>query len=346
MKNSLENSPFLRACRRETTPYTPVWLMRQAGRYMKEYRELRARVPFLELCHNSDLAAEAAIVAAKKIRADAAILFSDILLILQPMGMQLEFLEGEGPSFRNRILGGGDVAKLHEAEPERNLNYVFEAVRKTRAGLPEEIPLIGFCGAPFTLASYMIEGGSSRNFDRTKSFFYRDAGAWHDLMQRLVRGLIPYLNGQIAAGAQAVQIFDSWVGCLSPDDYREYVLPHSRALIAGIAPGIPVIHFGAGTATLLESMKEAGSSVLGVDFRVPLADAWKRLGSQSAIQGNLDPAVLFADKATIRRKTEEILRQAADRPGHIFNLGHGVLPGTPEENVIYLTEIVHELSAR
>ncbi len=338
------DSAFMRACRGLENNRTPVWLMRQAGRYMRVYRAVREKVSFIELCRTPDLAAEVAITALDAIGADAAILFSDILLILQPMGMDLEYVKGDGPVLHNPVRSAVDVERLKEAEPRGSLAFVYEAVRKTREQMNPALPLIGFCGAPFTLASYMIEGGGSRNFENTKKFMYADSGAWHALMEKLVRGLTIYLNEQIHAGVQAVQIFDSWVGCLSPGDFREFVLPHSRALIAGIEKGAPVIHFGTGTAPYLEAFAGAGGDVVGVDFRVELADARERLGDM-AVQGNLDPCVLFAAPEYIFARAEDILRQGAVRPGHIFNLGHGILPGTPVDNVKRLIEFVHEWEA-
>ncbi len=348
-QSSPENAPtyadsaFMRACRGLPNARTPIWLMRQAGRYMREYRAVREKVSFIELCRTPDLAAEVAITALDEIGADAAILFSDILLILQPMGMDLEYLEG-GPVLHNPVRSAADVERLREAEPRESLSFVFEAVRKTRAQMNPALPLIGFCGAPFTLASYMIEGGGSRNFENTKKFMYADSGAWHALMEKLVRGLVVYMNEQIRAGAQAVQIFDSWVGCLSPADFREFVLPHSRALIAGITEGAPVIHFGTGTAPYLEAFAGAGGDVVGVDFRVELSSARERLGDLG-VQGNLDPCVLFAAPAYILERAEEVLRQGAGRPGHVFNLGHGILPGTPVDNVKRLVAFVQEWEA-
>jgi len=336
----IENSCFLKACRREPTPYTPIWLMRQAGRYMQEYRDLRAKVSFLELCKNPELAAEVAVHAAERLGVDAAILFADILLILEPIGLELEFVAGDGPVLHNRLLDGSDVDRLKEVKPEESLSFVFEAVKKTRAELDPEIPLIGFSGAPFTLASYMIEGGASRDFRHTKSFMYRDPGAWNALMELLGRSVAKYLNGQIVAGAQSVQIFDSWVGCLNVCDYQEFVLPHMRRLIQEITPGYPVIHFGTGTAALLTSMRDAGGDVIGLDFRVNLGKTWDKLGDLS-VQGNLDPCVLFADRDFIGKKAWEILDQAKGRPGHIFNLGHGIMPSTPVDNVIALVDYVH-----
>jgi uroporphyrinogen decarboxylase len=342
---ALRDSPFMRACRREPTAYTPVWLMRQAGRYMREYREVRARTGFLELCKTPDLAAEVTVTAAERLRVDAAIIFADILLILEPMGIDLEFAKGEGPVIHNPVRERLDVERLREIETVESLDFVFEAIRRTRRALRPSIPLIGFAGAPFTLASYIIEGGSSRNYVHTKSLMYGDAGAWHAMMSLIARGLSKYLNAQIEAGAQAVQLFDSWVGCLSMDDYREYVLPHTRAVIESITRGTPIIHFGTGTAALLELMREAGGDVIGLDWRVDLRDAWQRLGDV-AVMGNFDPVALFASQDFIRAQAKRILDRAGGRPGHLFNLGHGILPETPVENVIALVDAVHEFSSR
>jgi uroporphyrinogen decarboxylase len=343
--DALYDSPFMRACRREPVPYTPVWLMRQAGRYMREYREVRARTGFLELCKTPELAAEVTVTAARRLGVDAAIIFADILLIIEPMGLDLEFARGEGPVIHNPIRAANDVERLREVESVEALGYVFEAIRLARRALPRDLPLIGFAGAPFTLASYIVEGGASKNYIHTKSLMYGDSGAWHAMMALISRALVRYLNAQIAAGAQAVQLFDSWVGCLSPDDYREYVLPHTRSVIKALAPGTPVIHFGTGTATLLELMREAGGDVIGLDWRVPLDEAWQRLGDV-AVMGNLDPVTLFADRSVVREQSKRILDRAGGRHGHIFNLGHGILPETPVENVIALVDTVHELSRK
>jgi uroporphyrinogen decarboxylase len=339
------DSPFMKACRLERTDVTPVWLMRQAGRYMKEYRELRARVPFLQLCKDPDLVAEVTVTAAERIGADAAIIFADLLLIVEPLGFELRFGKGEGPAVAPALREPAAVDRLREVEPRDSLEYLFEAIRRTRAALDPKIPLLGFVGAPFTLASYLIEGGASRNYVHTKSLMYRDAGAWRALMDHLARNLARYVNRQIEAGVQAVQVFDTWVGCLGPADYRQYALPYSRALIRAITPGVPVIHFGTGTAVLLEAMREAGGNVIGLDSRVELDEAWARLGAGVGVQGNLDPVVLYAEPPFIRKRVERILEQAADRPGHIFNLGHGILPDTPFENVVELVRMVHEISA-
>ncbi|HKG78209.1 MAG TPA: uroporphyrinogen decarboxylase, partial [Pyrinomonadaceae bacterium] len=312
--------------------------------YMSEYREVRARTSFLELCKTPSLAAEVTVTAVERLNVDAAIIFADILLILEPLGIELEFAAGEGPVIHNPVRVSSDVNRLREFEDANALDYVYEAIRQTRRALKPDIPLIGFCGAPFTLASYLIEGGGSKNYVHTKRLMYDDAGAWHSMMALISRALAKYLNAQIEAGAQAVQLFDSWVGCLSPGDYREFVLPHTQNVIRNVVPGVPVIHFGTGTATLLELMREAGGDVLGLDWRVRLDEGWRRVGHDVAIMGNLDPVVLFANQDVLRTQAKRILDQAQGRAGHIFNLGHGILPETPVENVIALVEMVHELS--
>lgn len=319
--------------------------MRQAGRYMQDYREVRARVSFLELCKTPSLAAEVTVTAAERLGVDAAIIFADILLIIEPMGLQLEFSKGEGPVIHNPVRSIADVDRLHELESVEPLNFVMDAIRITRRALRPDLPLIGFAGAPFTLASYIVEGGASKNYVHTKSLMYDDSGAWHAMMSLISRGLVKYLNAQIDAGAQAVQLFDSWVGALSPEDYRQFVLPHTRTVIAGIKPGTPVIHFGTGTAALLELMREAGGDVIGLDWRVRLDEGWSRIGYDRAVMGNLDPVALFANQGYLRTQAQMIINQAARRPGHIFNLGHGILPETPVDNVIALVQMVHELSA-
>ncbi|MGH7850347.1 MAG: uroporphyrinogen decarboxylase [Thermodesulfobacteriota bacterium] len=343
-KDVTYNSAFMKACRREKTDFTPVWLMRQAGRFMREYRELRAKVTFLDLCKTPELAAEVTLSAVDRLGVDAAIIFSDILLIIEPLGIELEFSKGEGPRILRPVRSGNAVDRVREFDPE-TMGFVYEAVGITRRALDPEKALIGFAGAPFTVASYMIEGGGSRNYENTKQLMYRDPGAWHALMEKLTDATGKYLNRQIASGADAVQLFDSWVGCLSPDDYREYVLPHMRKLIGSIEKGVPVINFGTGTSTLLGMMKECGSSVIGFDWRVDLASAWKSVGYDVAVQGNLDPVVLYAGHVEIRKRAEEILDKASGRPGHIFNLGHGILPRTPVDNVLALVDAVHEYSA-
>jgi uroporphyrinogen decarboxylase len=342
----LRESPFLKACRLEPTPYTPIWIMRQAGRYLPEYREIRAKLSFLELCHRPDLAAEVTVTAAERLGVDAAIIFADILLVVEPMGVGLEFTKGDGPVLHHPVRTGADLMRLQPVDAQESLSFVFEAVRLARAALPPAIPLIGFAGAPFTLASYVIEGGGSRQYQHTKTLMYRDPSAWHALMERLSAAVSGYLNGQISAGAQAVQLFDSWVGCLSPDDYREFVLPHTRQTIASLTPGVPVIHFGTDTASLLTLMRDAGGDVIGLDWRVDLGEAWAHLGPRVAVQGNLDPVALFAEPDEIRRQAGRILGRAARRPGHIFNLGHGVLPHTPVDHLRALIDYVHEATQR
>jgi uroporphyrinogen decarboxylase len=343
---ALRESPFLRACRREPTAVTPIWLMRQAGRYMPEYRSLRAKVSFLELCKNPALATEVTVTAAERLGVDAAILFADILLILEPLGFALEFAKGEGPVIHNPVQTAADVARVRRLAGPEPLAYVTEAVRAIRAALRPATPLIGFAGAPFTLACYAIEGGGSRHYEQAKTFLYRDPGAWDALMEILVDATALYLNAQAAAGAQVLQVFDSWVGNLSPDDYRRFVLPHMRRLFAQLDPGVPVIHFGTDTSSLLELQRDAGGHVIGLDWRVELDRAWERLGPGVGVQGNLDPVVLFAPLPEIERQVQRILAQAGGRPGHIFNLGHGILPHTPVDHVVALVDMVHTQSAR
>lgn len=334
-------SDFLKACRREPVERTPVWLMRQAGRYMPEYREVRSKVSFLELCKNPALCSEVMCTAVDFLGVDAAIIFSDLLPILEPMGFDLEFSKGDGPKIHNPVRESSDVDRVIDLNSVDALWFVVETVQKTRADLPGHLPVIGFAGAPFTLASYAIEGGGSRNYLHTRTLMQRDEGAWRELMQRLARSAAIYLNAQIAAGAQAVQIFDSWVGCLSPTDYRRYVLPYTKELIDALDPRAAVIHFGAGNPELLPHIAEAGGDVIGVDWRIDLATAWDRLGSSVAVQGNLDPMTLLADRDTVQKRAEQLLQSVQGRAGHIFNLGHGIVPQTPPENARALIEAVH-----
>jgi uroporphyrinogen decarboxylase len=341
----------MKAARREPVERTPVWLMRQAGRYLPEYRRLRQSTSFIELCKNPDLCAEVMLRTVEQLGVDAAIIFSDLLLILEPMGVKLEYSAGDGPKLESPVRGATEVDRLLELESVEPLSYVMETVRKTRAGLDESLPVIGFAGAPFTLAAYVIEGGSSRDYRRTKTLMYTDTGAWDALMARLARAITLYLNAQIDAGAQLVQVFDSWVGCLGVDDYHAYVLPHTRSIIEAIRPGVPVVHFATGNPALLPLMSEAFGkkerpAIVGVDWRIALDDAWRLIGHDRAIQGNLDPAVLLAQPMEIRHRVKDILRLAGRRLGHIFNLGHGVLPQTPVENVLALVETVHEWHGR
>lgn len=331
-------SPFLLACRGEKSPVTPVWLMRQAGRYMKEYRDVREKVSFLELCKTPELAAKVTVDAVEKLSVDAAIIFADILLILEPMGFTVTFEKGDGPRIEPPLREARDLARLRPFEPA-SLDYVCEAIRIARRAL--RVPLIGFAGAPFTLASYAIEGGGSKEHALTKAFLHRDPGAFRELLATLARSVNAYLKAQVAAGAEAVQLFDSWAGVLAREDYVEHVLPHSKAALAGLS--VPTIHFGTGTGVFLEELAEAGD-VIGVDFHVPLDEAWQRIGKKP-VMGNLDPAVLLAGRDAVFREARKVLAKAARRPGHVFNLGHGILPQTPVDDVIALVDLVHRETA-
>ena len=346
MKKPEDQYPFLRACRRQPTEFTPIWLMRQAGRYMKEYRTLRKKFSFLEMCKNPELAAQVTLQPIEKFKLDAAIIFSDILIPLEPMGVEFEFAKGEGPVFHHPIHDLKQIEQLRVIEPERDVSFLMEAIRIVCRELEGRIPLIGFSGAPFTLASYMIEGGHSKNYILTKGMMYQNPTAWDALMGKICETLIRYLNAQVRAGAQALQIFDSWVGCLSPQDYKEYVFPYSKRVMDGLDRSVPLIHFATSSSTLLELMKQAGGDVIGVDWRINLKEAWARIGEDVAIQGNLDPVILFSPIRRIEREVKSILDQAENRPGHIFNLGHGILPNTPVEHVAALVEMVHEYSSR
>jgi uroporphyrinogen decarboxylase len=314
--------------------------MRQAGRYLPEYRAVRDKVGFLELCKSPRLASEVMIATVERLGVDAAIIFSDLLPILEPLGFDLEFTAGEGPVIHNPVREPADLARIRELADVDRLGYVMDVVRATRAGIDDSIPVIGFAGGPFTLAGYCIEGGTSRAWLHTKTLMYRHEAAWHDLLGRLARAVSRYLVAQLDAGAQIVQLFDSWVGCLGPDDYRRYVLPHSRAALAEAARRAPVIHFATGNPALLPLLREAGGSVIGIDWRIDLDAGWAAVGHDRAVQGNLEPAVLLADRDTVRRRVREVLDRAAGRPGHIFNLGHGILPQTPVENVLELVAAV------
>jgi uroporphyrinogen decarboxylase len=338
--------PFLRACHRQKTDYTPIWLMRQAGRYMKEYRALRKKYSFLEMCKNPELAAKVTLLPIERFKLDAAIIFSDILIPLEPMGVAFEFAKGEGPVFQHPLRERKDVEKLRVIEPEEEISFLMKAIRIVRKELDGKVPLIGFSGAPFTLVSYIVEGGHSKNYVLTKSLMYQDRPTWNALMEKISEVLTRYLNAQIRAGVQALQIFDSWVGCLSPGDYAEYVLPYSKKVMEGVEKSVPLIHFATSNSTLLELMKRAGGDVIGVDWRVDIGEAWARLGYDVAIQGNLDPVILFGPVGLIEKEVRRILGRIEDRPGHIFNLGHGILPDTPVENVEALIEAVHRYSSK
>ncbi|MGE5461895.1 MAG: uroporphyrinogen decarboxylase [Syntrophothermus sp.] len=339
------NDRFLRACRREPVDVTPVWFMRQAGRYMPEYRAIREKYSLIEICQHPEIAAEVTLQPVRALGVDAAILFADILLPVIPLGLGLEFAKGEGPVIASPVRTLGDVKAMRLFDADTDLGYVMEAIRILRGAL-NGIPLIGFCGAPFTVASYIIEGGSSREFLQTKTMMYSAPEVFHALMEKLSDVLRNYLVAQIQAGAQAVQVFDSWVGALSPQDYEAFVLPYSQKVLkAAEALNVPVIHFGTNTTTLLPLMKRAGGSVLGLDWRLPLDDGWKIIGYDRAVQGNLDPALLFAPLPEIKARVHDILVRAEGRPGHIFNLGHGILQHTPVENVKAVVELVHEYSS-
>lgn len=335
------NSRFLAACRLTPGTETPVWFMRQAGRYMPVYRKLREKYSLLQLCRTPELACEVTLQPLERYDLDAGIIFADILLPLAPMGVPFDFLKGEGPVIQKPVRSAEDIRALRSFAPEEGLNFVLEAIRLVCAELKGRIPLIGFCGAPFTLASYMIEGGASRNYIHTKRLMYEAPELWHALNTRIVDVLAPFLKAQVEAGAQALQVFDSWVGALSPTDYEEFVLPHSRRLLtAAHETGVPVIHFGTGTATLFGLLREAGGSVIGVDWRSNLDEAWQVIGYDRAVQGNLDPLLLMAPPEVLRGRVRDVLRRAGGRPGHIFNLGHGILPETPVESLDIVIDTV------
>jgi uroporphyrinogen decarboxylase len=336
---------FVRACLRQPVDRTPVWFLRQAGRYMAEYQAVRRHHTLLQICKTPELAAEVTITAAEKLDVDAAIIFADLLLPFESMGLNFEFQAGEGPVIHHPVRTAADVENLR-IDRAAELGYVAEAIRKVVAHFQDRIGIIGFCGAPFTLASYMIEGGGSRNYIHTKSLMYRDPAVWGLLLEKIVAVLVEYAAQQVDAGADVIQIFDSWAGALSPADYRDFVLPVTTNLVRKVqALGVPVIYFGVDTATLLPAMRETGADVIGLDWRVPLNQGWSTLGHAVAVQGNLDPILLFAEEALLRQRVREILDQAGGRPGHIFNVGHGIVPGTPVENVQRVVQYVREFSA-
>ena len=343
MPRSAQKSRFLEACRRRPVDRVPVWFMRQAGRYMKEYRALREKYSILQLAKTPELACEVTLQPVRKIPVDAAILFADILLVVEPMGLKLRF--APGPVIDNPVRGPREVRRLKEFDPRRDLSFVLEAVRLIRSELGGRAPLIGFAGAPFTVASYMIEGAPSKDFVKTKLFMHAQPQAWDLLMRKVRKATERYLLAQVSAGAQAVQLFDSWAGALSPEEYRRCVLPHSRHVLAALSGrGVPVIHFGTGTAGFLEDFAGAGGDVVGVDSHIDLSEVWRRLPAK-AIQGNLDPAFLLAPRRALKKEVRRILREAGSRRGFIFNLGHGVLPRTPEDNVRAVVDWVHEWGA-
>jgi len=342
---SAPNSSFVRACKMQAVDHTPVWFMRQAGRYMAEYRAVRKQHSLLEICKKPALAAEVTITAAEILQVDAAIIFADLLLPLEVMGLPFHFSAGEGPVIEQPVRTKQDVANLH-TDRASELGYVSEALGLVAKHFRDRVPVIGFCGAPFTLASYMIEGGGSRNYIHTKKMMYNAPADWDALMRKLVAVTSAYAAEQVRAGADAIQVFDSWVGCLSVEDYRRYVLPHVTRMVKELQKtGAPIIYFGTNSATLLPAMKETGAEVIGLDWRIPLDEGWQRLDHKCAVQGNLDPVLLFADWKELKSRAEDILQRAAGRPGHVFNLGHGILPETPVENVKNLARFVQEYRA-
>ena len=343
---SAPNSIFVRACKAVAVERTPVWFMRQAGRYMPEYRAVRKQHSLLEICKNPALAAEVTVSAAEALGVDAAIIFADLLLPLEVMELPFHFRAGEGPVIEKPVRTREDISHLR-TDRASELGYVSEAVRLVTKHFGDRLPVIGFCGAPFTLASYMIEGGGSRNYVHTKKMMYNSAADWNELMRKLVSVVAEYSAEQVRAGADVIQIFDSWVGCLSVDDYRRHVLAHVTDLVKRLQrSGAPIIYFGTDSATLLPAMKETGAEVIGLDWRIPLDEGWRSLEFRGAVQGNLDPVLLFAGWKELKSRAEEILRRADGRPGHIFNLGHGILPETPVENVKNLARFVQEYAEK
>ena len=343
---SAPNSVFIRACKALPVERTPVWFMRQAGRYMAEYRAVRKQYSLIEICKKPEVAADVTITAAEFLNVDAAIIFADLLLPLEVMGLPFRFEAGEGPVIEKPLRTKEDVRRLR-TDRAAELGYVSEAIRLVCKHFGDRLPMIGFCGAPFTLASYMIEGGGSRNYVHAKQMMYNSPAVWDELMRKLVAVTGEYAAEQVSAGADTIQIFDSWVGCLSVEDYRRYALPHVTELVKRLQKtGVPVIYFGTDSATLLPSMKETGAEVIGLDWRIPLDEGWRSMGFRGAVQGNLDPVLLFAEWKELKIRAEDILRRANGRPGHIFNLGHGILPETPVDSVKALAQFVREHSQK
>ena len=346
LASGVRDSRFLRACRRESVDRTPVWFMRQAGRYMAEYRALRQNYTLLQLCRTPDLATEVTLQPVRRIEVDAAILFSDLLLPLEPMGIPFDFVKGEGPSIERPVRTAADVDAVRVVDPRDALPFTFDAIKQIKRELGDRTPLIGFAGAPFTLASYAVEGGHSNNFAITKALMYGDPAAWHRLADKLAAVVADYLMAQIDAGVDAVQLFDSWVGALNEADYREFAMPHTEKIFATVGNRVPTIHFGVASGSILHVMRQAGGDVIGADWRIPLDEAWERIGEDRAIQGNLDPTLLLGPRDRLLAGVQDVLRRAHGRAGHIFNLGHGILPMTPVENVQAVARYVHERSAR
>lgn len=348
------NDTFLKACHGEEVPYTPVWIMRQAGRYLRQYQKIRKKVDFLTLCKTPELAAEVTIQPVDALGVDAAILFSDILIPVEAMGLDFRFYERKGPVFKNPVRDKAAVDNLIVPDPEESVGFVMEAIKILREELKNRVPLIGFAGAPFTLATYMIEGGTSKNFLLTKRMIYQAPELYSSLMDKITRTVIEYLKAQIRAGVQAIQIFDTWGGILSPEDFRKHALAYVRDIISKlnrwqkdeIGEPIPIIYFVGQCAGLLEEMKTCGADVIGIDWRINMDDAIKRLGNKFSVQGNLDPCALFLPRKGIKVRVSDILKRAASARGHIFNLGHGILPETPVENVVAMVEMVHNLGRK
>jgi uroporphyrinogen decarboxylase len=340
------NDRFLKACRKEPVDCTPIWMMRQAGRYLPEYREIRSKYSFIEMCKRPELVVEVTLQPIRRFELDAAIIFADILLPLEHMGIDFEFTKDDGPQIKNPVRTMKEVEKMRSFDVEEKMDYLLKSIKLVRKELDGKVPLIGFSGAPFTLASYIIEGGGSRNYIHTKTMMYTEPDTWHLLMEKLVDMVVKYLNAQIKAGVQAIQIFDSWVGCLSTSDYKEFILPHQKRLIENIDKSVPCIHFAFGASHLLKYVKEAGGDVIGLDWRIDIDEAWKILNFEPAVQGNLDPAALYGSRDYIKKRVTDILKRVENRNGHIFNLGHGILPTVPVENAKYLIDLVHELSTR
>ncbi len=340
------NNRFLNACKRLPVDCTPVWMMRQAGRYLEEYREIRKKHGFLEMCKTPELVVEVTIQPVRRFDIDAAIIFADILLPLEHMGIDFEFTKGEGPHIKNPLRTLDDVKKMREIYPKEQMTYLMDSIKMVQRELNSKVPLIGFSGAPFTLASYIIEGGGSRNYENTKTMMYKEPQTWHLLMEKLTDMVVVYLEAQIEAGVQAVQVFDSWVGCLSPLDYEEFVFPHQKKLFDKLNKTVPHIHFAFGASHLVNIVPKAGGDVIGIDWRINIDEAWEKIGYYRGVQGNLDPVALYGSKEYIERRIKDILSRAQNRNGHIFNLGHGILPTTPVDNAKFMIDKVHELSAR
>ncbi len=337
---------FLKACRGEPVDATPVWFMRQAGRYMKVYRDMKEKYSFLEMCQTPELAAEVTMQPLDVLGVDAAIIFADILLPLEPMGTGLEFIVGDGPSIPRPVRTHKEVEALKPVDPDEQLGYVGEAIKLVRAEISNKMPLVGFAAAPFTLCSYMVEGGGggkAKDFTITKRMMYEEPETWGLLMEKVVKVLVDYMKMQVRSGAQALQVFDSWVGCMSPSDYKKYIQPYSKKVFAGLKDtGVPVINFSTGTSSMLPIVRQSGGDVFGFDWRIDLDDAWNQVGHDTPIQGNLDPNILFAPIPVIKDRVLDILKRAQGRPGHIFNLGHGILQHTPVDHVKAVVDIVHE----